>query len=79
MTSILEQVLYSLNSTADDCAEESNHDRANLLRACVVAFDLHSISIAAEREAWRQRFPQYEYRAQDDCVALRLTDALAAL
>lgn len=29
-------------------------------------------STAAELEAWRERFPAYVYRPQDDCVALRL-------
>lgn len=27
--------------------------------------------LEAEVQAWRQRFPQYVYRPQDDCVALR--------
>lgn len=30
-----------------------------------------SKSLLAEVKAWRERFPQYEYRAQDDCVALK--------
>lgn len=25
--------------------------------------------------AWRKRFPQYQYRAQDECVALRFEHA----
>ena len=29
-------------------------------------------ALVAERDAWRMRFPQYIYRSQDDCVALRL-------
>ena len=34
-------------------------------------------STAAELEAWRERFPAYVYRPQDDCVALRLKAAAA--
>lgn len=26
---------------------------------------------ALELEAWRNRFPGYEYRAQDDCIAIK--------
>jgi hypothetical protein len=29
-------------------------------------------SIENEVMAWRERFPQYEYRRKDDCVALKL-------
>lgn len=25
-----------------------------------------------ELKAWRERFPQYEYRQQDECIALRM-------
>lgn len=28
-------------------------------------------SLEAEVLAWRERFPQYTYRKQDDCVALK--------
>ena len=28
-----------------------------------------------EVAAWRKRFPQYEYRVQDDCVALKFKHA----
>jgi hypothetical protein len=27
--------------------------------------------LKSEVAAWNERFPQYKYRAQDDCVALR--------
>lgn len=35
--------------------------------------DIHLLQVLqAEVAAWRTRFPQYEYRAQDECVALKL-------
>ena len=40
-----------------------------------LAMDLHAITYAeplfAEIAAWRERFPQYTYRPQDECVALK--------
>lgn len=32
----------------------------------------HVATLEAELAAWRSRFPQYEYRPQDECVALKL-------
>jgi hypothetical protein len=36
------------------------------------------VDVARELElevlAWRERFPQYVYRPQDDCVALRVSN-----
>jgi hypothetical protein len=31
------------------------------------------IALLAEVIAWRSRFPEHEYRAQDECVAMKLT------
>jgi hypothetical protein len=52
---------------------------AGLARAHNAGFVEASRIHGAEIEAWRRRFPQFQYRAQDACVALRLSDALAAL
>ena len=29
-------------------------------------------NINNEVSAWRERFPQYEYRSQDECIALKM-------
>jgi hypothetical protein len=37
---------------------------------------LFSELAAAECQGWRQRFPTYEYRRQDDCVALKMAPVM---
>ena len=69
----LEDVDYELwgqNAKADCYSAEQLRSYAE---ACVKA---ERERAQAEVMAWRERFPAYVYRPQDDCVSLRLDQAM---
>lgn len=45
------------------------HEYAN---DAIQPYNNRIIELEAELAAWKERFPKYEYRPQDDCVALKL-------
>lgn len=57
-----------LSLVADDKFWQRKHDEmANQMRAYAAAM----ADMRRELDAWQRRFPQYVFRPQDDCVALR--------
>ena len=55
---------------------EGHESRDSDCQVCqaLIALDLGphgAIDALAELSAWRERFPSYVYRPQDDCVALK--------
>lgn len=52
------------------------YDEAQLLAYAEACVKAERERAQAEVLAWRTRFPQYTYRPQDDCVSLRLDQAM---
>ncbi|WP_454731451.1 MULTISPECIES: hypothetical protein [Cupriavidus] len=68
--SVLREASLWLHATYD--RPPQTPDCAAMLARVDAALAGQSALQAGEAQAWRARFPQYEFRPQDDCVALKL-------
>lgn len=83
--SVLQDCIESLTETVKDKEAEiarlsadalHAQERADFMLAATRDAQEQGGKHVAEVLAWRERFPQYVYRPQDDCVSLRLDQAI---